>query len=58
MDDEQLQLWIKKCEGLSLHLYNDTVGVPSIGWGRAFNKPISIDEAELLFQNEIGRAHV
>lgn len=56
MDDAQLQLWIKKCEGLKLNLYNDTRGFPTIGWGRCLSKPISVDEAELLFQNDFKEA--
>jgi len=56
MDDQQLQAWIKKCEGLSLTLYNDTMGYPTIGWGRCLSKPISVDEAELFFQNDFKEA--
>jgi lysozyme len=47
-----VQLWIKKCEALRLQIYTDTTGNPSIGWGRNLRKGISLDEAELMFQND------
>jgi lysozyme len=47
-----VQAWIKKCEGLRLQTYVDTTGKPTIGWGRNVRKGISLDEAELMFQND------
>lgn len=52
MTDDDLQAWIKKDEGLSLIIYDDIMGNPSIGWGRLLSKPITIAEAEFLFQND------
>ncbi len=48
-----LQAWIKKCEGLRLNIYVDSTGNPTIGWGRNLRKGISMDEAELMFQNDL-----
>lgn len=53
MDDEQLQLWIKKCEGLKLETYVDTTGHLTVGWGRNLENGIRVDEAELMFQNDL-----
>lgn len=47
-----VQQWIKKCEALRLKIYVDSKGNPTIGWGRNIHKGISIDEAELMFQND------
>jgi lysozyme len=47
-----VQAWIKKCESLRLNIYIDSTGNPTIGWGRNIRKGISIDEAELMFQND------
>jgi len=49
---KDVQQWIKNCEGLKLHLYIDTKGNPTLGWGRNLRKGISSDEAELMFQND------
>jgi lysozyme len=51
-----VQQWIKKCEALRLKMYIDTTGNPTIGWGRNLNKDISLDEAELMFQNDFKQA--
>lgn len=51
MDD--VQQWIKKCEALKLKMYFDTTGNFTIGWGRNLRKGISLDEAELMFQNDL-----
>jgi lysozyme len=51
-----VQLWIKKCEALRLQMYTDTKGNPTVGWGRNMRKPISLDEAELMFQNDFKEA--
>jgi lysozyme len=51
-----LQQWIKKGEGLKLNLYVDSTGNPTIGWGRNIRNGISVDEAELLFQNDFKTA--
>lgn len=52
MTDNDLQIWIKKCEGLDLHGYVDTRGHLTIGWGRCLENGISLDEAELMFNND------
>jgi lysozyme len=44
--------WIKKCESLKLQMYMDTKGNPTIGWGRNLKNGITLDEAELMFQND------
>lgn len=51
-----VRAWIKKCEALKLQMYIDTTGNPTIGWGRNLRKGISIDEAELMFQNDFKEA--
>ncbi len=50
---ENVQAWIKNCEALSLKTYVDSTGNPTIGWGRNLRKGISLDEAELMFQNDL-----
>ena len=53
---ETLKATIKKAEGYSAELYTDTVGVTTIGYGRAIGRVgISRDEAELMFANDVGR---
>ena len=55
MDD--VKAWIKKCEGLKLFPYQDTVDKTSIGWGRNLSGcGISQDEADLMFDNDFKRA--
>jgi lysozyme len=51
-----VQTWIKKCEALRLNIYIDTMGHLTIGWGRNMHKRISLDEAELMFQNDFKQA--
>lgn len=53
MVDAQTQAWIKRCEGLRLESYVDTNGHITIGYGRNLENGISIDEAELMFQNDL-----
>lgn len=54
MDD--VKAWIKQCEGLQLNLYQDSLGITSIGWGRNIEgNGISIDEAQLMFENDFDR---
>ncbi len=48
-----LQQWIKGYEGLDLHSYVDTNGHVTVGWGRNLEDGISLDEAELMFQNDL-----
>lgn len=47
---------IKHHEGCRLKAYKDTVGVPTIGYGRNLEKGISQDEAELMFKNDFNEA--
>lgn len=51
-----VQAWIKKCESFRYQIYLDTTGNPTIGWGRNLRKGISLDEAELMFQNDLKEA--
>ncbi len=53
---QDLQKWIKACEGLDLHSYVDTTGHLTIGWGRNLENGITLNEAELMFQNDFNRA--
>src|SRR6266571_2826796 len=53
---QDLHLWIKSCEGLDLNSYVDTNGHLTIGWGRNLENGISLDEAELMFQNDLNRS--
>src|SRR5271154_3703926 len=50
---QDLELWIKNCEGLDLHTYIDTNGHVTIGWGRNLENGIRLDEAELMFKNDL-----
>lgn len=50
---EDLELWIKNCEGLDLHTYVDTNGHVTVGWGRNLEDGIRLDEAELMFKNDL-----
>ena len=51
-----VQAWIKKCEALRLRMYIDIKSNPTIGWGRNLRKGVSLDEAELMFQNDFKQA--
>jgi lysozyme len=53
---QDLQQWIKSCEKLELHTYIDTNGHCTVGWGRNLEDGISVDEAELMFQNDFKQA--
>lgn len=48
--------WIKSCEGLDLHTYIDTNGHCTVGWGRNLENGIRLDEAELMFKNDLDQA--
>ncbi len=51
-----LKEWIKKCEGFKSHLYTDTVGKKTIGFGRNIeDNGISITEANFMFENDFQR---
>src|ERR1700679_1258620 len=50
---QDLQLWIKNCERLDLNTYIDTNGHVLVGWGRNLENGIRLDEAELMFQNDL-----
>jgi lysozyme len=56
MNEQELQAWIKNCEDLKTHPYLDTTNHVTIGWGRNLDNGISLDEAELMFQNDFKRA--
>jgi lysozyme len=53
---QDLQQWIKTCEGLDLNSYVDTNGHLTIGWGRNLENGIRLNEAELMFQNDLQQA--
>lgn len=55
MNTTDLQSWIKACEALSTKVYTDTTGHLTVGWGRNLENGISVDEAELMFQNDFKR---
>jgi lysozyme len=50
---QDLQQWIKNCEKLNLESYIDTNGHLTIGWGRNLENGIRLDEAELMFKNDL-----
>lgn len=52
---QDIQDWIKKCEGLKLHPYMDTTQHVTIAWGRTLDNGISVDEAQLMFDNDFKR---
>jgi len=57
MNTERLKLILKAEEGLRLTVYDDSVGVPTIGHGRNLQDPgISEAEADLLFENDLAGA--
>ncbi len=57
MNETDFKNWIKKCEGYNNKPYFDIVGKTTIGWGRNLSdNGISMDEAELLFHNDLKRA--
>ena len=51
--DPSVQAWIKQDEGLKLETYVDTTGHLTVGWGRNLQNGIRLDEAELMFQNDL-----
>jgi lysozyme len=60
---KRIKDFIKLKEGYSATLYQDAAGVPTIGWGhavfgytKAFEKGITKDMAELLFEKDIKHA--
>lgn len=50
---EDLTTWLKKCEGYSSHIYTDTTGHKTIGFGRNLDNGIRLNEAELMLENDI-----
>jgi lysozyme len=53
---QELEQWIKSYEGLRLDTYIDTNGHCTIGWGHNLEDGITLDEAELIFQNDLKQA--
>lgn len=54
---QDLEAWIKYYEGYKAFPYKDTTGNITIGWGRNLDGVgISVDEAQLMFNNDIGHA--
>lgn len=53
---KNLKDWIKKHEGFRSHLYSDSVGKTTIGYGRNIeDNGISKSEANFMFDNDIAR---
>ena len=48
---------IKKHEGLSLRVYKDTKGIPTIGYGHNLTLGIPKEIAEILFQLDLKQAY-
>jgi lysozyme len=45
---------VKRHEALRLKCYTDSLGIPTIGWGRNLkDRGISMQEADMLFRNDI-----
>ena len=52
---------IKRFEGLRLKPYQDVAGHWTVGWGHLLKEPgppISLEEAQCLFEEDVGRAEV
>ena len=56
MTNMEVVAWIKNYEGFQDHPYLDTRKHVNIGWGRNLENGISVDEAELMFQNDLNRS--
>jgi len=51
---DELKKQLKRHEGVRLKVYNDSLGIPTIGIGRNLkNNGISIKEAEILLDNDL-----
>jgi len=48
-----LTAMLKRHEGLSLEIYKDAVGVPTLGYGHNLNCPISIEAAAHILEDDI-----
>jgi lysozyme len=48
-----LTAMLKRHEGLSLEMYTDTVGVPTLGYGHNLNCPISLEAASHILEDDI-----
>jgi len=48
-----LTAMLKRHEGLSLEMYEDTEGVPTLGYGHNLNCPISLEAAALILEDDI-----
>ena len=56
MDIQALTDLIAKHEGVRLIMYEDTVGVPTIGYGHNLREPISHRAALMILEDDIGIA--
>ena len=56
MDIQALTDLIAKHEGLRLTMYDDTVGVPTVGYGHNMREPISERAARIMLEDDIGIA--
>lgn len=54
MSNEKVKALIKDHEGLSLTVYKDTVGIPTVGYGHALleNSSITHEVADKLFESD------
>lgn len=50
---ESVMAMLKRHEGLELRMYEDTVGVPTIGYGHNLNSPISIEAAAHILEDDV-----
>ncbi len=59
MNTDQIADMIKKHEGLSLTVYNDTEGIPTVGYGHALHpgSKIPIHAANILFYQDFWTAY-
>jgi lysozyme len=59
MTQDELKLWIKKCEGFRNKVYFDSNGNFTIGYGRNLeSNGISTDEAEYLFSHDFDQTQL
>jgi lysozyme len=56
LDSQELTDLVAKHEGLRLTMYDDTVGVPTIGYGHNLREPISERAARQILEDDIAIA--
>lgn len=53
---ERLTKLISQHEGLRLEMYEDTMGIPTIGYGHNLREPISAEAAYLILEDDVNIA--